>query len=175
MAACLVLGDLYMDLYGLSMTTAGALVTAFTFTTGLSRIPGGALADRFGARPLLRASFPAIALMLAPIVFGLSAPVVVLSTVVCGILLGGAMSATFKAIPSAFPRSVGAVGGLVGAIGGLGGFFLPLMGGWTREATGTPTAMVWPLMGIALAGAAAAWLHRPQAEPAQPVLSLESK
>jgi len=145
-AACLTLGDLYIDSYGVSMATAGWLVTGFTFTAGLSRIPGGALSDRFGARRMLLVSLPLIGVSFLPAIFGLSVAVVLVSTVLGGILMGAAMSATLRAIPTDFPDSVGAVGGLVGAIGGLGGFYLPLFGDWTATATGTPAHQLVPLV-----------------------------
>ena len=56
-ALTLTLSDIYVDAYKVSLVNAGLLSTIFTFTASISRIPGGHLADRWGARKVLQAAF----------------------------------------------------------------------------------------------------------------------
>ena len=58
----------------------------------------------------------------------------------CAFLLGIGNGAVFKLVPQYFPKEVGTVTGLVGAMGGLGGFFPPLLLGFSRDHLHT----VWP-------------------------------
>lgn len=144
-ATTLLITDLYVDAWGLSLAAAGMVATTFTFTASLARIPGGALADRFGARAVLGYSIPVVACALVPVSMGPSLAVAAVLLLVAGLALGAGMAATFKAIPERFPTQVGAVGGIVGALGGLGGFFLPLAGIWARQVLGSPCAVPVPL------------------------------
>ncbi len=157
-AATLLLGDIYIDIYDVSLETAGVIATSFTFTASLARIPGGALADRFGAQRLLVVSLPAIGCTLVPVVFGLPLVATAGLVFVSGVFMGFGMAATFKAIPTQFPKRVGAVGGLVGAVGGLGGFYLPLVGDWVATAVGSTAWQIAPLAGVAFVAAGAAIL-----------------
>jgi NNP family nitrate/nitrite transporter-like MFS transporter len=152
-ALSLMIVDLYMDVYAVSIEKAGLLATAFTLTTGLSRIPGGALADRFGAEPVLRYALPLTGLTLLAVMMQLPVALTIVLTIASGLSMGAVMSATFKAIPTEFPGAVGAVGGLVGAIGGLGGFYLPLLGRWMAGADGAPTLALLPLVVLVFATA----------------------
>ena len=144
-ATTLLVTDLYVDAWGLSLAAAGMVATTFTFTASLARIPGGALADRFGARVVLGYSIPVVACALVPVSMGPPLVVAAVFLLVAGLALGAGMAATFKAIPERFPDQVGAVGGIVGALGGLGGFLLPLAGIWARQVLGSPFAVFVPL------------------------------
>jgi NNP family nitrate/nitrite transporter-like MFS transporter len=158
----LVLGDLYIDAYRVKATTAGLLVTTFTFTASLIRIFGGRLADRHGARKIVRLSLIAGAAALAPVCFGPPLPATLLLVLVAGLGQGIAMGATMKYVTEYFPSSVGAVGGIIGALGGVGGFFLPLASSAAKTALGTPFASLTPmiaLIAVALATQAFAVRH----------------
>jgi NNP family nitrate/nitrite transporter-like MFS transporter len=144
-ALTLTLSDIYVDAYKVSLVNAGLLSTIFTFTASISRIPGGHLADRWGARKILQLAFGLALISLAPICFGIP----MLGTVVCGFTggfaLGVGMAAVFRYIPDYFPANVGAVGGVVGALGGLGGFFLPQLSSLVKVQTGSVYLSVSPL------------------------------
>jgi NNP family nitrate/nitrite transporter-like MFS transporter len=148
-AATLTVGDIYIEAYHVSMQTAGLLATTFTFTTSLCRIPGGSLADRFGARAVMQASLLIVVLALTPIALGLPVASTVCLALIAGIAMGAGMAATFKYIPQTFPTSVGAVGGVVGALGGLGGFFLPIAGAAVKSWAGSVHSQILPLVMIA--------------------------
>jgi NNP family nitrate/nitrite transporter-like MFS transporter len=53
----------------------------------------------------------------------------------------------FKAIPLVLPRNPGPAIGFVSCLGALGGFFPPLLLGWTIEHFGSPA---WAYTGMAL-------------------------
>lgn len=152
-ATTLSIVDLYAEVWSLPLATAGLIATSFTFTASLARIPGGLLADRFGADRMLRVSLPLVAACLAAVLTSPPLPVAAALFVIAGLAMGAGMAATFKAIPARFPDQVGAVGGIVGALGGVGGFFLPLAGAWSRREFDNPFAALIPLLLVAVAGA----------------------
>ncbi len=162
----------YVGAYGLELTTAGMLATAYALPGAAFRALGGWMSDRRGARYVLYRVFAASTLLLALMSFpggsyqiaGISGPVRVELTlplwgfVALSILLGFAMSlgsaAVFKHIPVYYPDHVGAVGGLVGMIGGLGGFVLPIAFGLLLDL-----ADIWtvPFLLLMLVAAATLW------------------
>jgi len=152
-AATLVLGDLYIDAYRVKPTTAGLLVTTFTFSASLIRILGGKLADRHGARKVVRWSLLASMVALVPVTLGLPIAAMVLAVLVAGLAMGICMGASMKYVPEYFPGSVGAVGGIVGALGGVGGFLLPLAGAQAKALFGSPFAAILPMVLVMVAAA----------------------
>ncbi len=152
-AATLTLSDVYVDAYGVSLPTAGLLATTFTFSASLCRIPGGWLADRFGAAGVVRVTLGVVILALAPVAQAPALPVTVCCVFAAGLALGVGMAASMKYVPDFFPTSVGAVGGIVGALGGVGGFLLPLAGQALKSAGAGACAQVLPLLVVVLAAA----------------------
>ena len=152
-AATLTLSDIYVDGYGVPLPTAGLLATTFTFTASLSRIPGGWLADRFGASGVVRVTLAIIILAFAPLAQAPPLPLAVSCAFVAGVALGVGMAAAMKYVPDYFPTSVGAVGGIVGALGGVGGFILPLAGQALKSTGAGACAQAVPLLFVVLAAA----------------------
>jgi NNP family nitrate/nitrite transporter-like MFS transporter len=144
--ATLVLSDLYVDSYHVKPTTAGYLVTTFTFSASLIRIWGGTLADRHGARKIVRWSLLATFVALLPVAVGLPIAGMVVAVFTAALAMGICMGAVMKYVPEYFPGSVGAVGGIVGALGGVGGFLLPLAGAQAKVLLHTPFAAVIPML-----------------------------
>lgn len=170
-ALTLTLNDLYMDGFGTTVGLAAALTTTFTFTASLARIPGGWLADRFGANKTLIVSIPGSTLCLALVLLGLPLAVVGALILLCGFALGIAMTATFKLIPQHFSGSVGAVGGIVGALGGIAGFYLPLAAHFvTADAPEGSLQGLLPTTALMLLASLASWWFVRSAKPrdAQP-------
>ncbi len=165
----------FIAVYKLDIETAGLLTAVYSTAAAVFRAFGGYLSDRFGARMVLYWSFWAcmgcLLLLSYPpttyivegidglIRFRLSTPLhlfVVLSFLL-GFFMSLGMAAVFKHIPSYFPASVGAVGGLVGMIGGLGGFFLPVIFGIVNDLSNIWTTAFMTLFG--LVSFCLLWMH----------------
>jgi len=168
----------YVDVYGMSIMSAGFLAALFIFPASLLRPVGGAISDRIGARRVLTWTF--VVMLIASGVLMMPhghivlsgeggspdrsvlpwEPGVVLFTVlvfILGIAMGVGKAAVFKHIPEYFPHDVGAVGGLVGMLGALGGFFLPLLFGYTNAWTSAPQSTFGVLFLVTLL--AAIWMQ----------------
>lgn len=164
----------YIGAYGLELKTAGALASAYSFTS-LLRAVGGILADKWGARRLMYISFigslactfflsyPATDYIVhgieGPIRFTIAMPWWLFAplTMLLGLFMTLGSAAVYKHIPVYYPGYVGVVGGLVGMIGGLGGFFLPIFFGIMNDLIGVWTScfmLVFTLVAIALI-----WMH----------------
>lgn len=167
-AATLMLSDIYTDTYRVSARDAGLLATSFTLTASLSRIAGGKLADRIGARRTLQGSLLFIGTALAGVVFHPSLAATLALVFIAALAMGVGMAAVMRYIPDCFPNSVGTVGGVVGALGGIGGFLLPIVGQWTAARFHDPLLSIVPLAALALIafGVQLAWV-RLQRDPAR--------
>ncbi|MCX6080878.1 MAG: NarK/NasA family nitrate transporter [Chloroflexi bacterium] len=171
----------YIDVYGLSLSTAALLTALFIFPASLLRPVGGYLADKFGARLMIYWVF---GIMLAS-TFLLSIPSgqIILNVpskfdpdghreaiqfmmgpfwftvlvFIVGVGMGIGKAAVYKYIPEYFPKDVGAVGGLVGMLGALGGFFLPLLFAAVYEWTWIPQSTFFVL--FLVTAISFGWLH----------------
>ncbi len=164
-----------MGVYDLDIKTAGMLAAFCTLPAGLFRAYGRRLADRYGARALMYATFGVSVLctfvlsypkadyvfygvkgtIAASIGMGLVPFVATIFVLIFFMALG--MAAVYKHIPVYYPDHVGSVGGLVGMIGGLGGFVLPIAFGVLADLTGLWTScfmLLFVLVAIALV-----WMH----------------
>ncbi|PKP68262.1 MAG: MFS transporter, partial [Alphaproteobacteria bacterium HGW-Alphaproteobacteria-5] len=165
----------YMGMYGLTLTEAGMLTTAYALPAAAFRAFGGWISDRIGARTVMYLTFivsSVICFILSYpateyIVQGIRGPIdfsfaiglrpFVALTIVLGFFMAIGMAAVYKHIPVYYPDHVGAVGGLVGAIGGLGGFFLPIAFGVMNDRVGVWTSCFMLL--FVLVAAALIWMH----------------
>jgi MFS transporter, NNP family, nitrate/nitrite transporter len=145
-AMAIYLPLLLTELFGLTPQDAGLRTAGFVVVATLARPVGGAIADRYGGRAILKLVFPATAVMAAV----LCVPHMVTMTI--GALgmaaaIGLGNGAVFKLVPEYFPGAVGSVTGLVGAAGGLGGFFPPLLLTMAKQALGSYT-LGFVLLGV---------------------------
>lgn len=164
-----------MGVYGFDIATAGIVAVCYSIPGSVFRAYGGTLSDRIGARTVLYWSFGIAAvttfILAIPagdyVVQGMNGPVDLHFSIgpwaFVGLvfLLGSAMAlgkaAVYKHIPTYYPKSVGAVGGLVGMIGGLGGFVLPLLFGYLNQVTGVWSSCFMAL--FVLVVVAFSWMH----------------
>jgi NNP family nitrate/nitrite transporter-like MFS transporter len=164
-----------IGVYGFDIATAGLIGAAYSVPASIFRAWGGALSDRLGARSIMYWTFALSAittliLSLPPtdyvihgirggIVFHLAVgPVAFIAvTAVLGFVMSLGKAAVYKHIPTYYPESVGAVGGLVGMIGGLGGFVLPIAFGFLNDLTGLWTSCFMLL--FLIVAVSLAWMH----------------
>jgi NNP family nitrate/nitrite transporter-like MFS transporter len=149
----------YIDIYGVSLSTAAMLTATFIFPASLLRPVGGSLSDRLGPRVMTYTVF----LVMTAVLIALSIPgrlsisAFAALTFVLGCAMGIGKASVFKYIPDYFPEAVGAAGGVVGALGAIGGFILPPAFGMVGRWTGTPRLAFVAL--LALTAWSLAWLH----------------
>ena len=111
----------------------------------------------------MRRLIPALLILCLPPVpagapmFGIGPTLFVVVMFVLGFMMSLGKAAVYKHIPTYYPDSVGAVGGLVGMIGGLGGFVLPLAFGVLKDATGQWTSCFALL--LLIVAACLGWMH----------------
>ncbi len=117
-------------------TASMVYTTIFVLITALIRSFGGWLSDKIDARRILIVTFGVSLGALVTMTAEISFPVQVGCLYLLGFCCGIGNACVFKLIPSYF-TAVGAVGGLAGAIGGVGGFFMPIVMGLIKDATGS--------------------------------------
>ncbi|PZO63513.1 MAG: MFS transporter [Paracoccus denitrificans] len=137
-ALALWLPHYLIEVYGLDIRTAGMIGAAYSIPGSIFRAYGGVLSDRVGARRVMYMCLGISGLCCLLLAAPVAVPVALFIAVifVLGFFMSFGKAAVYKHIPTYYPANVGAVGGLVGMIGGLSGFFLPLLFGWLRDATG---------------------------------------
>lgn len=131
------LGMFFYDQYGLSKISAGYLTALCALTGGLARPVGGYLSDQFGGVRMLTILFGCVTVLILGVStllpLGFSAGLIFL-TMAC---LGMGNGAVFQLVPLRFQKEIGVMTGIVGAAGGLGGFFLPTILGFFKQAAGS--------------------------------------
>ncbi|WP_307748942.1 NarK family nitrate/nitrite MFS transporter [Sphingobium sp. DEHP117] len=174
-ALALWLPKYLIGVYGVDVKVAGMLAATFSLSASIFRAYGGVLADRYGARRIMYATFGVSMLCLfmlsypatdyvvhgikGDIHFATSMSLVpfVITIFVLGFFMSLGKAAVYKHIPVYYPSHVGSVGGLVGLVGGLGGFILPIVFGAVSDLTGIWTSCFMVL--FALVAIALAWMH----------------
>lgn len=171
----------YVDVFGLNLHDAALLTALFIFPASLLRPLGGYLSDKYGARAAMYISF---FLMLGALLFMMmpSGHIVLYQPgangavtnqnvmqyqlglwpftaclVLVGVAMGIGKAAVYKHIPEYFPKDVGAVGGLVGMLGGLGGFFLPPLFAYAKNAFGFPQTTFFVV--FLITAVSLLWMH----------------
>lgn len=171
-AMSLILPKLLGDWFGYSLVDAGLRAAGFTIAATIARPVGGALADRFGAYPVLVLSFAGIAVDSAMLAALAPNPRIIPITVAClslACFFGACNGAVFKLVATEFPQNAGAAGGIVGAAGGLGGFFPPIFVGIVKDASGHYTlGFVGLLIATVVCLLAGVWLLRAATTPTVP-------
>ena len=165
----------YVGVYGLSIESAGLVVTAFSLAGSVFRAFGGWLSDKYGARSVMYASLIAAVIVTFIVSYpqtdyvvhgikgdirftlGIGFVPFVALTVALGFFMSLGSAAVYKHIPVYYPDNVGSVGGLVGMIGALGGFILPIAFGSMNDLLNVWTSCFMLL--FALVATALVWMH----------------
>lgn len=116
--------------YGLTLTTAGLLLTVLWVAYGLGQLPGGMLADRVGERLLLSVSSLVSAGMLTLVVVADSPAVLFAATALFG--LGTALYGVsrFTVLTDIYPDRIGTATGVTMAAGDIGNAVMPPTAGF---------------------------------------------
>ena len=131
------LGIFFHDQYGLTKVNAGYFTALCVAAGSFVRPVGGYLADRFGGIRMLSILFGMIALFMLGVSFlppVLWATLFIFLGMAC---LGMGNGSVFQLVPLRFRKEIGVMTGVVGAAGGLGGFFLPTLLGYFKDAAGS--------------------------------------
>ena len=121
---------------GLSYTQAGLVMSAFALTSGVSQLPAGWLADRFGARLMVLLGVTGVAI--AGFLIGLSNSYIALIVllVLAAIVGGGYHPASAAAISSSVPSEYRGRALGLHFVGGSSAF-------WVMPLVATPIAVAW--------------------------------
>jgi MFS transporter, NNP family, nitrate/nitrite transporter len=120
----------------------------FVFPASLLRPLGGWLSDRFGPQVVMHGVFWCMTLagVLLTLIPGIGVWAFTVALAILGIGMGIGKASVYKMIPDAFPKDVGAVGGLVGLFGALGGVLIPLIAGPMQVWMGKPQVVFGVLL-----------------------------
>ncbi|GAB3706263.1 MFS transporter [Halorubrum pallidum] len=157
------------ETYGLTLTTAGLLLTVLWTAYALGQLPAGILGDWLGDRPLLVASQLLAAAMLALVVIADSAAVLYAATA----LFGGATAlygvSRFTVLETVYSDNLGTATGVTMAAGDVGNAVMPPAAGFIAAA------LTWQYgFGVAvplfLVAAVGLWLVLPRPTATEPSL-----
>lgn len=140
--------------YGLTLATAGLLVTVLWLFGALGQFPSGLLADAYRERTLLVAGLAVVAVALAIVVTATSAVALFVATALWGLGMSLYPIARITLLSSIFPDRVGSALGVTMATGDVGQTVLPPIAA-VLAATLTWQAglgFVIPLLGLAAVG-----------------------
>ncbi|HZG73490.1 MAG TPA: MFS transporter [Chondromyces sp.] len=131
------LPTLLHDLYRVSSVNAGMITAIFVIIATFTRPFGGYLSDRFGAKKVLTFVFGSVFACGLFIAFVMQTYILfIISCMAVALVLGAGNGAVFKMVPEVSADNIGSVTGIVGAFGGIGGFFPPIIIGFTKDLTG---------------------------------------
>ncbi|MFC4438759.1 MULTISPECIES: MFS transporter [Natrialbaceae] len=124
------------DAYGLTLTTAGLLLTVLWIAYAFGQLPGGILADWAGERPLLIASSLLAATMLALVVVADSPIVLFLATALFGVGTALYGVSRFTILDKIYPEQLGTATGATMAAGDVGNAVMPPAAGFIAVVIG---------------------------------------
>ncbi len=131
------LGIFFHDQYGMSKVAAGTLTAACVFLGSFVRPVGGFLADKYGGVAILSIVFGVVAAVMLAVGFLPALPLAAAYLMLGVACLGAGNGAVFQLVPQRFHKEIGTMTGIVGAAGGVGGFFLPTVLGYFKDALGS--------------------------------------
>jgi NNP family nitrate/nitrite transporter-like MFS transporter len=168
------LNTLFVTQYHVAKAHVGVATVAFVLIGSVLRPVGGAAADRIGGARMLTLVFSLVLLSLAalgPVLSSRAAASIVLLVLMGSLGMGN--GSVFQLIPQWFRGEIGTITGLVGAVGGLGGFYLNVLLGQIKDASGS-YALGFGVFGLSaaialfilrLAAGSQGWRDMPHAVP----------
>ncbi len=121
----------YKDTFEISTVLAGVLAAIYPVMNLIARPAGGIFSDKYGRKRTLVVLFTGIALsfaLLAQVDSSWALPLVVATTIVCGLFSKAGSGAVFAMVPLIQRRMTGQIAGMAGAYGNVGGvIFLTIL------------------------------------------------
>ncbi len=114
----------YKDTFEISTVMAGVLAAIYPMMNLIARPSGGIISDRFGRKRTLLILFTGIAIsftILGQVDSSWALPLVVATTIVCGLFAQAGSGAVFAMVPLIQRRMTGQIAGMTGAYGNIGG------------------------------------------------------
>lgn len=114
----------YKDTFEISTVLAGVLAAIYPMMNLIARPSGGIISDRFGRKRTLIILFTGVALsftLLGQVDSSWALPLVVATTIVCGLFAQAGSGAIFAMVPLIQRRMTGQIAGITGAYGNIGG------------------------------------------------------
>lgn len=144
------LPSFFFDQYHLSKVDAGNFAALCVFSGSLFRPIGGFLSDKLGGIKMLSVLYAVVATLF--VIIGTLPPLELVTPLLFVVMasLGMGNGAVFQLVPQRFRAEIGIVTGIVGAAGGLGGFFLPTILGFFKDAAGTYAIGFFAFAGMAV-------------------------
>ena len=115
--------------FGLTLTTAGLLITVIWFSYAVGQVPGGVFADRYGERKTLTASVAVGTVGLAAVLVAPTALVLYAATAAMGLGYSLYPIARITALSDIYPERLGSALGVTMAGGDIGQAVLPPIAG----------------------------------------------
>ncbi|GAB7018181.1 MFS transporter [Halostagnicola bangensis] len=120
-----VLLPYFSEDFGLTLTTAGLLVTIIWLCYAIGQVPGGVLADRLGERKILTASVSFVVVGVSLVLVAPTALTLFVATGVIGLGLSQYPIARITALSDLYPDRIGRALGVTMASGDIGQTILP--------------------------------------------------
>lgn len=115
--------------FGLSLSSAGFLLTVIWATYALGQLPGGYLGDRIGERNILVASTLGTGFTLGFVILSLDHRMLFVAAAIFGFVTAIYGTTRITVLSDVFPDRSGTVIGVTSAAGNVGNSVLPLLGG----------------------------------------------
>lgn len=114
----------YIDIFGLSIVSAGLLAGVYPVMNLIARPAGGIISDRIGRKKSLVIFFTGIAIsffLLSNVSSEWAVFIVVANTLLCGLFAKAGSGAVYAMAPLIQRRQTGQIAGMIGAYGNVGG------------------------------------------------------
>ena len=145
------LNGFFVDQFDVAKVAVGIVTAPLIIAGSLLRPVGGGLADRVGGIRMLTALYAVVIVSMLGVGFFIGNQAVVMAFLFLGMgCLGMGNGSVFQLVPQRFRSEIGAMTGLVGATGGVGGFYLNVLLGNLKDATGTYASGFWAFAATAL-------------------------
>ncbi len=137
--------------YGLSVVATSGAMSLLNFAGILANPTGGIVADRFGEKRVLMASFFSLMLFILLFTLNFGGPVLYLLVFLLGWFINFTRSPSFSIIPDLFgAENAGSISGINNTFASFGALVLPFVLGYIRDVTQSYTIGWYSVAGLSL-------------------------